>query len=87
MKIKKSVKSDININVGADNARVEPGKPGKPGEGPHHGEGLALDKKKEACDAIHHAIEILSEIADTDMVAKDSIANLGVVLLDLKSEI
>lgn len=81
MKIKKSVKSDININVGADNARVEPGKPGKPGEGP------ALDKKKEACDAIHHAIEILSEIADTDMVAKDSIANLGVVLLDLKSEI
>lgn len=42
---------------------------------------------KYACaiDYISNAIECLAEIAKDDQVAKDSIANLGVVLLDLKS--
>ena len=39
------------------------------------------------CDAINlisAAIESLAEIAKDDQIAKDSIANLGVVMLDLK---
>lgn len=41
---------------------------------------------KYACalDHISCAIESLAEIAKDDQIAKDSIANLGVVLLDLK---
>lgn len=37
-----------------------------------------------AIDSIGCAIESLAEIAKDDPIAKDSIANLGVVLLDLK---
>lgn len=37
-----------------------------------------------AIDLISSAIECLAEIAKDDPVAKDSIANLGVVMLDLK---
>lgn len=37
-----------------------------------------------AIDLISGAIESLAEIAKDDQIAKDSIANLGVVLLDLK---
>ena len=41
---------------------------------------------KYACaiDLISAAIESLAEIAKGDQIAKDSIANLGVVMLDLK---
>lgn len=41
---------------------------------------------KYACaiDCISNAIECLAEVAKDDQIAKDSIANLGVVLLDLK---
>ena len=37
-----------------------------------------------AIDSISCAIESLAEIAKDDPIAKDSIANLGVVMLDLK---
>lgn len=37
-----------------------------------------------AIDLISSAIESLAEIARDDQIAKDSIANLGVVMLDLK---
>lgn len=37
-----------------------------------------------AIDNIMHAIESLAEVAQDDEVAKDSIANLSVVILDLK---
>ena len=37
-----------------------------------------------ALDLISAAIESLAEIAKDDEIAKDSIANLGVVMLDLK---
>lgn len=37
-----------------------------------------------AIDFISNAIESLAEIAKDDPIAKDSIANLGVVLFDLK---
>ena len=37
-----------------------------------------------AVDFISSAIECLAEIAKDDQIAKDSIANLGVVMLDLK---
>lgn len=76
MKITRSIKSDININVETD----EGNKMG-------HSEGnmttLSPDKQ-EACDLIKQAIDKLSSIAETDEIARDSIANLGVVLLDLK---
>ena len=39
-----------------------------------------------AIDLISSAIECLAEVAKDDPIAKDSIANLGVVMLDLKSE-
>lgn len=41
-------------------------------------------KYQAAIDLISAAIESLAEIAKDDEVAKDSIANLGVVLFDLK---
>lgn len=39
-----------------------------------------------AIDLISAAIESLAEVAKGDEVAKDSIANLGVVLFDLKGD-
>lgn len=41
-------------------------------------------KYQNAIDLISAAIESLAEVAKEDTIAKDSIANLGVVLLDLK---
>ena len=41
-------------------------------------------KYRNAIDLISAAIESLAEIAKDDCIAKDSIANLGVVMLDLK---
>lgn len=43
-------------------------------------------KYQNAIDLISAAIESLAEIAQDDEIAKDSIANLGVVMLDLKGE-
>lgn len=53
---------------------------------PAPGEELAQSCCKYQCaiDFISDAIECLAEIAKDDEVAKDSIANLGVVMLDLK---
>lgn len=76
MKITRSVKSDININVETD----EGNKMG-------HSEGnmtILSPDKQAACDLIKQAIDKLSASAETDEIARDSIANLGVVLLDLK---
>lgn len=42
-------------------------------------------KYQSAIDLISAAIESLAEIAKDDCIAKDSIANLGVVMLDLKA--
>lgn len=41
-------------------------------------------KYEAALNLISAAIESLAEIAKDDQIAKDSIANLGVVMLDLK---
>lgn len=41
-------------------------------------------KYENAISLISSAIESLAEIAKDDQIAKDSIANLGVVMLDLK---
>jgi hypothetical protein len=41
-------------------------------------------KYQNAIDLISAAIESLAVIAKDDEIAKDSIANLGVVMLDLK---
>lgn len=41
-------------------------------------------KYQAAIDLISAAVESLAEIAKDDALAKDSIANLGVVMLDLK---
>lgn len=41
-------------------------------------------KYANAINLISAAIESLAEIAKDDQIAKDSIANLGVVMLDLK---
>ena len=41
------------------------------------------EARAEACKHIQSAIECLGKIASSDDVAKDSIANLGVVMLDL----
>lgn len=41
-------------------------------------------KYANAIELISAAIESLAEIARDDEIAKDSIANLGVVMLDLK---
>lgn len=45
---------------------------------------VAPCKYECAINLISEAIECLAEIAKDDQVAKDSIANLGVVMLDLK---
>lgn len=42
-------------------------------------------KYARSLELISAAIESLAEIAKDDQIAKDSIANLGVVMLDLKS--
>ena len=44
------------------------------------------DPKCASIEHIKQAIECLAAVADTDVVAKESIANLAVVLLDLQSE-
>jgi len=41
-------------------------------------------KYENAIELISAAIESLAEVAKDDQIAKDSIANLGVVMLDLK---
>ena len=48
------------------------------------GECVSCCKYDNAINFIQCAIESLAEIAKDDQIAKDSIANLGVVLLDLK---
>lgn len=45
---------------------------------------VAECKYGAALSLIQGAIEALAEIAKDDPIAKDSIANLGVVMLDLK---
>lgn len=45
-----------------------------------------INKYKDAIDYISSAISSLSVIAKDDKLAKESIANLSVVLLDLKTE-
>lgn len=85
MKIRRSVKSDININVGADNAKMTGSMPPHGHERESHHEGFEIGDRSAACDFIQKAIDELSKIAESDEVARDSIANLGVVLLDLKS--
>lgn len=49
----------------------------------------ASNDVKKACDEaieyIHSAINVLATVAKEDKVAKDSIANLSVILLDLSS--
>lgn len=47
---------------------------------------VATCKYQCAIDLISAAIESLAEVAKGDEVAKDSIANLGVVLFDLKGD-
>lgn len=44
------------------------------------------DKYSECTTKIQEAIDCLCKVAGDDVVAKESIANLGVVLLDLKSK-
>lgn len=44
------------------------------------------DKYAECATKIQEAIDCLCKVAGDDIVAKESIANLGVVLLDLKSK-
>lgn len=92
MKISRSVRSDININVETNEGNN--GGHGPKGKECHedygHEEHPVEDMttmspdKQEACDLIKQAIDKLSTSADTDEIARDSIANLGVVLLDLK---
>lgn len=45
-----------------------------------------INKYKDAIDYINSAISSLSVMAKDDKLAKESIANLSVVLLDLKTE-
>lgn len=45
-----------------------------------------VSKYKDAIDYINSAISSLSVLAKDDKLAKESIANLSVVLLDLKEE-
>ena len=46
--------------------------------------GVVDSPKAIACDLIKQAIDVLAGIAETDEVARDNIANLSVVLFDLK---
>ena len=92
MKISRSVRSDININVETNEGNN--GGHGPKGKECHkdygHQEHPVEDMttmspdKQEACDLIKQAIDKLSTSAETDDIARDSIANLVVVLLSLK---
>ena len=91
MNIKRSVRSDININVETNEGNKMgdgPGSKHKPcdlKDSPTTPESEMMSPDKQAaCDLIKQAIDKLSEVAETDEIARDSIANLGVVLLDLK---
>ena len=46
--------------------------------------GVIDSPRSEACACIKNAIDKLAEIAESDEKARESIANLSVVLLDLK---
>ena len=89
MKITRSVKSDININVETNEGnKMGHGPKGKEYSKGHDNQPQELNTlspdKQAACDLIKQAIDKLSACAETDEIARDSIANLGVVLLDLK---
>lgn len=90
MKISRSVKSDININVETNEGnKMGHGPRGKDcSKGLENKSGSSMSTlspdKEAACDLIKQAIDKLSASAQTDEIARDSIANLGVVLLDLK---
>lgn len=71
MKIKKSVKASTEVEFGGVEAVAEDS---------------AVNKYSDAIGYISSAIGALSVIAKDDKIAKESIANLSVVLLDLKSE-
>ena len=76
MKIKKkkvSVKASSDVQFDIPLKTCVPCEPAKP-----------ECKYQAALDLICAAIESLAEVADNDDIAKDSIANLGVVMLDLK---
>lgn len=45
---------------------------------------VKCDAKQQACESIMSAISILSSIAKQDEQAKSAIADLGVVLLDIR---
>ena len=84
MNIKRSVRSDININV-ETNEGNKMGHSRGPKDNQTTSENTMMSPNKQAaCDLIKQAIDKLSEVAETDEIARDSIANLGVVLLDLK---
>ena len=90
MKISRSVKSDININVETNEGnkmghglKVKECSKGHEGQ-PESSMNTISPDKQAACDLIKQAIDKLSSSAETDEIARDSIANLGVVLLDLK---
>lgn len=90
MKISRSVKSDININVETNEGnKMGHGRKGEKCSKGHEGQpeysmSTLSPDKEAACDLIKQAIDKLSSSAETDEIARDSIANLGVVLLDLK---
>lgn len=91
MNIKRSVRSDININVETNegnkmgHGRGSKDKPCDLKDSQTTPENAMMSPDKQAaCDLIKQAIDKLSEVAETDEIARDSIANLGVVLLDLK---
>lgn len=46
--------------------------------------GVVDEPYSATCGFIMNAIDSLSELAETDQVARDAIANLSVVLFDLK---
>ena len=91
MNIKRSVRSDININVETNegnkmgHSRGPKDKPCDLQDNQTTSENTLMSPDKQAaCDLIKQAIDKLSEVAETDEIARDSIANLGDVLLDLK---
>ena len=91
MNIKRSVRSDININVETNegnkmgHGRGPTDKPCDLKDNHPTPENTMISPDKQAaCELIKQAIDKLSEVAETDEIARDSIANLGVVLLDLK---
>lgn len=91
MNIKRSVRSDININVETNEGnKMGHGRGSKDTPCDLKDNSTTLESammspdKQAACDLIKQAIDKLSGVAETDEIARDSIANLGVVLLDLK---